>query len=138
MHDLQRIKQEDARLFKLYQDYDLELVKWNDPGFSLNEERLAKIITGAFHFYAGNKYELHAYCVMSNHIHLLIRALKDADGSYHHVSEIVRCLKSYTAQEINKARKRTGQLWDDFHFDRIIRDERNYTDVVNYIVKTIE
>jgi len=133
-YDLQRIKQENARMFKIYQEYDLELAKWDDPGFSLNEARLGKIVTGAFHYYAGKKYELHSYCVMSNHVHVLIRALQDESENIHSISEIIRLLKSFTAHEINKALHRTGQLWDDFHFDRIIRDQRNYANVVNYIM----
>ncbi len=132
--ELRRIKQENVRLFRLYQDYDLELAKWSAPGFSLNEDRFAKIITGAFHYYDSKKYELHSYCVMSNHVHLLIRALPNENGSIYHISEIIRLLKSYTAHEIDKTINQTGQLWDAFHFDRIIRDERNYANVINYIM----
>ncbi len=133
-HDLQRIKQENTRLFNLYQEYDQGLAKCNDSSFSLNEERLAKIVTGAFHFHDGKKYELHAYCVMSNHIHLLIRALKRDNENYYHIADLVRALKRYSATEINKRLGRRGILWDDYYFDRIIRDEQNYNNVVNYIM----
>jgi REP element-mobilizing transposase RayT len=132
--DLKRIQRENARLFNLYQDYDLELANWNDPGFSLNDEALAPIVTGAFQFYARVKYELHAYCVMSNHVHILIRALRDENGDLNRVSDLVRSMKSFTAHEINKVLQRRGQLWDDFHFDRVIRDARNYDNVVRYIL----
>jgi len=133
-HDIEYLIRQNARLFQLYQEYDLELGKHQNPGFSLNEEALAKIVTGAFHFYAGKKYDLHAYCVMSNHVHLLLRAIQDGQDSFHSIAEIVRSLKSYTAHEINKVLKKKGRLWDDFYFDRIIRDERNYYNVVNYIL----
>lgn len=115
-------------------EYDLELAQWHDPGFSLNDEAIAKIVTGAFHYYAGKRYELQAYCVMSNHVHLLIRAVQDDKGGFHLISDTVRLLKSHTAHEINKFLHRTGQFWDDFYFDRIIRDEHDYTNVVNYIL----
>ncbi len=133
-HDIELMRSQNARLFKLYQDYDLELAKWENPGFSLNDEAIAKLIAGAFQYYAGRKYELHAYCVMRNHVHLLIRALPDVKGECYLISDIVRSLKSYTAHETNRILHRTGQFWDDFHFDRIIRDERDYANVVNYIL----
>lgn len=133
-HDLELIKQENTRLFRLYHEYDLELVNWKDPGFSLNDSALAEIITGALHFYDGKIYDLHAYCVMCNHVHILIRALQDEQGEIHRISECVRLLKSYTSHEINKVLHKSGQLWDDFHFDRIIRDTRYYDNVVNYIL----
>ncbi len=133
IRDLKRIKAENARLFGLYQEYDLELANWDDPGFSLNQDALAAIVTGAFHFYAGTKYELHTYCVMSNHVHILLRALRNEQGGLYRISDLVGWLKSYTAHEINKVLGRRGQLWDNFHFDRIIRDARNYDNVVNYI-----
>ena len=132
--DLQNIKQETPSLFKLYQEYDLELAKWNDPGFSLNEERLARIITCALHYHEGKKYELHAYCVMSNHVHLLIRALKQDNENYYHIADLLQALKRYTANEINKRLGKSGNLWDDYYFDRIIRNEQYYHNVVNYIL----
>ncbi len=134
IRDLERIKKENARLFSLYQEYDFELANWHDPGFSLNDEPLAKIITGAFHYYAGSKYDLHAYCVMSNHVHILIKALRDEKGNINRIYEIVRLLKSYTAHKINIVLNKEGQLWDDYNFDRIIRDTRNYNNVVTYIL----
>jgi len=132
--DLNRIKAENARLFRLYQEYDQELVKWQTPGFSLNDEAFAAILTNAFHFHASKKYELHAYCVMSNHGHLLIRAGKHGNGDYYHIADLIRALKRYTAYQINKLLGKSGKFWDDYYFDRIIRNERNYAAVVEYIL----
>jgi REP element-mobilizing transposase RayT len=135
IRDLKMIEAENARLFRLYNEYDLNMASWHTPGFSLNDEALAAIVTGAFHFYAGEKYELHAYCVMSNHVHLLIRALKRKNGDYYHIADLVRDLKRHTASEMNKMLGRRGQFWDDHYFDRIIRNERNYLAVVGYILQ---
>ena len=134
IQDLKKVKDENARLFRLYQEYDQELANWQTPGFSLNDEELASILTKAFHFSAGKKYELHAYCVMSNHVHLLIKALKRENGDYYHIADLIRAIKRYTAYEINKLLGKGGQLWDDYYFDRIIRNERNYIAVVEYIL----
>jgi REP element-mobilizing transposase RayT len=134
IRDLEKTKAENARLFRLYQEYDQELASWQTPGLSLNDAALAAILTRAFHFYADKKYELHAYCVMSNHVHLLIRALKREEGEYYLIADLVRAIKRYTAYEINKILRINCQFWDDFYFDRIIRNERNYNAVVEYIL----
>jgi len=132
--DLEKIQAENARLFRLYQEYDQELAHWQTPGFFLNDAALASILTQAFHFYNGKKYELHAYCVMSNHVHLLIRALRRENGEYYLIADLIRGLKRYTAHELNKLWGKSGQFWDDYYFDRIIRDEHNYFAVVEYIL----
>jgi len=113
-------------------EYDQALGNFQQPGFSLNDPILAEIVTNAFHYFNGTKYDLHAYCVMSNHIHLVIGAKKNEQGSYFLMSSVVQSLKRYTANQINKALGKTGQIWDDYYFDRIIRDYEDYRNVINY------
>jgi REP element-mobilizing transposase RayT len=132
--DMEYLKNHNDFLLQRFQDYDLALGKFTNPGYSLNEPNIAKIVTSAFHFFDGSKYELHAYCVMSNHVHVLLKALKDETGDYFLISKIVQSLKRFTANEINKTLDKKGQVWDDFYFDRIIRNMKNYENVVNYIL----
>ncbi|MDD2228005.1 MAG: transposase [Candidatus Cloacimonetes bacterium] len=132
--EINYLQQNNARLFKIYQEYDLELASFKHPGFSLNETEIAKIITDAFHYFDGVRFELLAFCVMSNHIHLLVQALKQDNGEYYRISNIVQSLKRYTAKEINSTLGKKGQVWDDYYFDRIIRTSKSYDNVVNYIL----
>jgi REP element-mobilizing transposase RayT len=132
--DIEYLKNHNDFLFQRFQDYDRELGKFTNPGFSLNEPNIAKIVSSAFRYFDDSKYELHAYCVMSNHVHVLLKVLKDETGDYFLISKIVQSLKRFTANEINKKLDRHGQVWDDFYFDRIIRDTKNYANVVNYIM----
>ena len=129
-----QLERNNAHLFQKFLDYDAELGRFENPGFSLNESGISKIVRAAFHYHAGKKYELHAYCVMPNHVHLLLRAVKKSSDEYHHVADIVKSLKSYTALEINKQLGKEGQVWDHFYFDRVVRDLRNYENVVQYIL----
>lgn len=134
-HDAERLRQDNAYLYQKFLDYDLALASYQNPGFSLNEPNIAELIKASFHSQDGLKYELHAYVLMSNHVHLLIRALTDADGKHYHISDIVQSLKRYTATQINRYLHRAGTVWDDFYFDRIIRNQKNYFNVVNYILR---
>lgn len=132
--EMELLKYNNAYLFQRFQEYDLALGKCISPGFSLNEPELAAIVTKAFHYFDGIKYELHAYCVMSNHVHILMKALRDDAGEHYHISKIVQSLKRYTANQINSLLGKSGQVWDDFYFDRIIRNRENYENVVYYIL----
>lgn len=127
-------KKHHAFLLQRYREYDLELGKHQQPGIFLNEAEIAGIISNAFHFFDGARYELHAWCIMSNHVHVLLRALQNKDGEYYLISSIIQSLKRFTANKINQVKGRQGQVWDDFYFDRIIRNISDYQNVVNYIL----
>jgi len=132
--NLEGVKRKDINLFNRFCQYDDALGKLNIAGISLNKPDIVNITKEALHYYYSKTYELHAYCIMSNHLHILIKPQKDETGCYYKVSSIVQKIKSFTAQRINKHLNRQGQLWDRFYFDRIIRDHTDYLNVVQYIV----
>ena len=51
--------------------------------------------------------EVHAYVLMTNHVHLLITP-DDADGA----SQVMKNLGQQYVQYVNRGRSRTGSLWD--------------------------
>src|SRR5689334_20530621 len=72
-------------------------------------------------------YELFAWVVMPNHVHILINPLV-------RVSRLMRWLKGSTARAANQLLGRTGMaFWQDESFDHYIRDQREFANVVNYI-----
>ena len=128
----------DQELYGVYyrqvEIFDLYLGQFELQGLNLCKNGLAEMIAAAFRFYDDKLYELHGYCVMPNHIHLLIRPLKDAHGDYHKDSVTVQRLKSYTARQINQAMGHAGKVWTEDYFDRFIRNPRDYWRVVEYIL----
>ncbi|MDP2174023.1 MAG: transposase [Candidatus Cloacimonadaceae bacterium] len=116
------------------QEIDLYLGKCSLKGISLTETSTALILTTAFHYYNDRLYELHAYCVMSNHVHLMIKPLKENSGMWHKTSEIVKKIKTYSAKEINKVMNHSGTLWAHEYFDRFIRSPKHYYHEVEYIL----
>ena len=116
------------------EDYDHQLGVYHDNGIQLTENQVAEIIGSSFRFYDGKDYILVAYCIMPNHIHLLIKPLLDEEGEFHHLSEIVRKLKSFTARQILKLYPGEKKLWRADYFDRFIRGESDYWHTVEYIL----
>jgi len=101
----------------------------------LSPEARAKILE-ACHFWHGKKNKCLAACVMPDHIHLLIQPLPiqgAGKGGVHSLSEILHSIKSFSAHQVNKVMKRTGPVWADESFDRMIRSEADLHKTWDYI-----
>ena len=91
------------------------------------EER--ESITAALKHFDGERFELLAYVVMHNHVHILINP-KDA----YRLQDIVYSWKSYTANLLQRTYHRRHRIWQDEYFDRIVRDEEEFWEKAQYIL----
>ena len=94
----------------------------------LKDDRLAAIVQDALLHFDGQRYALHAWVVMPNHVHTLFTA-----KAGYELSQIAHSWKSYTARECNRVLNRTGEFWQREPFDRYIRNEQHYVNAVSYI-----
>lgn len=69
-----------------------------------------------------------AYCLMSNHVHLLTRPQKE-ESLYKMMQGITLCYTQY----INRQYKRTGRLWESRYYSCIVDEERYLWAVARYI-----
>lgn len=94
----------------------------------LGNPEVADVVENALLFFDDIRYHLHAWVVMSNHIHCLITP----KGNWS-LSKIIFSWKSFIAKEANRLLAREGQFWDEDYFDRFIRDDRHFENAVRYI-----
>ncbi|MFI4861545.1 MAG: REP-associated tyrosine transposase, partial [Phycisphaerales bacterium JB063] len=94
------------------------------------ERRIA--LEAARHWH-GERMDLHAAVVMPDHVHLLLTPRRADEENWHSLSSLLHSIKSFSANQINKARGATGPLWQDESFDRIVRDEDEFYEKWNYI-----
>ena len=94
----------------------------------LRQSEIAAVVTEAINYHARNlRYQLHAYVVMANHVHLLVTPLVD-------VSKLLQSQKRFTAREANRLLGQTGQaFWQDESYDRLVRDEDEFQRIVRYV-----
>ena len=71
-------------------------------------------------------YELVSFVIMPNHIHLLFKQIED-------LNMIVKRIKGESAFRINKMLNRSGRFWEKNYFDKVIRDEKHFNIVYDYI-----
>ena len=97
-------------------------------------ERARRIVLGSCLYWQGTKCHVHACVVMPDHVHLLMTPQARDDGSgFFSLSEILYSIKSYSAHQINRLLGRTGALWQDESFDRLIRSETDLAGKWTYI-----
>lgn len=78
-------------------------------------------------FFHGDRYELHAWCVMPNHVHVLFKVTSVP------TAEILESWKKHTAQRINRLLNRRGTLWEEDYWDTYMRNSEQERKTVRYI-----
>lgn len=94
----------------------------------LRDAGCAAIVENQLKFYDQKLYRLLAWCVMPNHLHVLIQPLTEEL-----IGGIVKRWKTYTTRECNRRLGRSGEFWMREYYDRFIRDEEHYFKALNYI-----
>ncbi len=111
--------------------YSERIEHFLDSGYGsciLQRPEIAEIMHGSLEYYNKIKYLLHAWCIMPNHVHVLVEV---ADGFT--LSTILHSWRSYTAHKANKILCRTGEFWQSEYFDRFIRNTEHLCKTIEYI-----
>ena len=73
-------------------------------------------------------FEIENFCIMNNHVHLVIKPLEDSS-----LSRIMQWISSVFAKEWNKRHHRNGHVWGERFFSRIIEGAVDFMRVFMYI-----
>lgn len=76
----------------------------------------------------GKEYKLIDWCIMPNHVHVLVKLLDDTP-----LHEIIKRWKAVSAIGINRLRKQSGSIWMVDYHDRYIRDVDHFLNAIAYI-----
>lgn len=73
------------------------------------------------------------YVIMPNHVHLLLSLHPAAGGASPSptIIDVIRVIKSLSAKECKK--QGTDGLWQRSFYDHVIRNEKDYLEIWNYI-----
>jgi REP element-mobilizing transposase RayT len=93
----------------------------------LRRPELAKLVEDALRFHHGKHYDLRAWVVMANHVHVLFKVGEKP------MSQVVAEWKEYTAREANKVLGRRGHFWTKDYWDTYMRDSDHELRARNYI-----
>jgi len=106
------------------------MVGWNldrsQDGLSAPER---SIVVSAIRYFEGERYDVHAFAVMNDHVHLIVKPLGG-----HELTTIMHSLKSYTANRMRKDFNRRAPIWTREYWDRIIRNEADLRMKIRYVL----
>ena len=83
----------------------------------------------ALRHFDGRRYEIYACVVMDDHVHVMIKPLKDD-----RLQQLIHSWKSFTAHKFRQDDVRKVPIWQEEYFDRIVRDEKEFLDKAQYIL----
>jgi REP element-mobilizing transposase RayT len=95
----------------------------------LHQPEVASLVVKALHHGEQQMglYQLHAYVVMPNHVHLLITPSVE-------VAKITHSLKRFTGREANRFLGLIGQpFWQDESYDHLVRGPEELKRIMRYI-----
>ena len=74
------------------------------------------------------KFRLYSYCIMPEHLHMIIQAL----SKQYDISAIMKEIKGTFAREYNILIRKKGDIWQRKFYDSVIRDENDLMAKINY------
>lgn len=111
--------------------FSQQIDHWLDAGHGsclLRDLKARQILNDTLQHFDGDRHFHHAWVIMPNHVHCLTTL-----SPSHKLEQVVKSWKGFSATSINKHLDRTGALWQEDYFDRLIRDAEHFTNCVRYI-----
>jgi len=94
----------------------------------LKKPQSAKLTGEALMHFDGARYHQLTWIVMPNHVHAIF-----APRQPWTLPKLVHSWKTFTARSLNQQSGGTGSVWQKDYYDRLIRDERHFENVVRYV-----
>jgi putative transposase len=95
---------------------------------SLQDPANACLVESAIRHFEGVRYELLAWCIMPDHVHVVIETFQDFS-----LSDVVRSWKTFTSRRVTRHPIRPGRLWSADYFDRYMRNEEHLAQTIAYV-----
>ena len=94
----------------------------------MRNPHVAEIVANAITCFDRDRYDLYAWCVMPNHVHVVLRPLT------RELSQVVQSWKTYSGRCANEMLGRCGTFWQREYFDRVIRDDNDLERTIEYVL----
>lgn len=119
----------------LFKKYEKRLDKAETGPTWLSNPEVANLVCQAIHYRDNDEYDLYAFCVMPNHVHMVFQMLREnKEERAPAVTKMLQSLKWFTAYKANEILNREGQFWQHESFDRYIRDQEELESTIKYVL----
>lgn len=147
-----------------FREYERVLHETKSGPHWLADDRVAAILAEAIHYRDRQHYRLDAFCIMPNHLHLVLMPQPQgeipsdanlcqdgkgnagyierlSDGSrrfvkveYHSLAAIMHRIKRRSARKGNEVLNRVGEFWEHESYDHYIRDDEEWQRTIAYVL----
>jgi putative transposase len=100
----------------------------------LKQNEIAEIVKESLHYWDKKRYDLIAFTIMSNHVHLLIDTW-DAENYATSITTVMQSIKRHTARQSNILLNREGQFWQNESYDHLVRNQKEFENIIYYTVQ---
>jgi putative transposase len=118
---------------RLFGQWDSALDSAQSGPMWLRDPRISGLVSESLHYHNRHTYDLNAFCIMPNHVHLVFTPLATPNGEYQAVSVITHSIKRYTARLANRVLERQGQFWQHENYDHVVHDEAEMGRIIAYV-----
>ncbi len=99
----------------------------------LSHPDVANVLARTLTHFDNERYRLDAWAIMPNHVHVVLTPFAP-----YGLAEIIHSWKSYSSNRANGILGRQGTFWHREYYDRIVRDERDLADTIDYVLRNPE
>ena len=101
----------------------------------LKDDSIAEIVAKSLHFWDGKSLELICFCIMSNHVHVVMRLFdKEEASSLIYLHKVMQSIKQFSAKKANRLLGKEGQFWQRESYDYQVRDREKLYRVIGYVL----
>ena len=114
-----------------YRQLHRQIAKFEDSGHGaaiFRDGNCAAIVQDELLRHDGIKYQLHEWCIMPNHVHVLMMLLGENT-----LADVIKQWKGAASMKLNRLLGESGRLWQPDYFDRYVRDMEHFYDCRIYI-----
>ena len=138
---LAEVKENDQRAILREQIKRQHIDNWDDAlhttkhgTFYLREDAVARIVSDSIRFHDREWFDIEAFFIMPNHVHLVCKPLEKVRDGFHSLTEILHSLKRHSAPQANLILGRTGAFWQDESYDHIVWDQDELERILTYVL----
>ena len=127
------LNEDKKRLLKnLYNDHiDSYLDKSCSLNDWLNKPAIRNEVASAIHYYDKKHYKLIAFCIMPNHVHLVISTYGFKPVP---LGSFLGSIKRHSARKANVLLGRKGKFWQVESYDHILKSKNDLADSIDYVI----
>ncbi|MBD2752126.1 transposase [Spirosoma validum] len=111
----------------------------------LAHAEVADLVKTKLHEFDNIHYELLAYCIMPNHVHIVVDMAIQLDllnpseaihaENYTQLFLVLKRIKGGSARVANLFLNRTGAFWQPEYYDHYVRDSAELNRIINYVLQ---